>query len=210
MPPSGVRALALLLRCDTHGGFNPNTTFPHGTPQRSFHTDFGHDSRTPSPALSTGFNTQYSYSSSTYSSGASPAPYLCRGILPFAPTSSLQFNYNDADMDEFITSGSVVAASHPEFGMLDETMDSTGDIDDELDDVEEEEGEEEVVEVEPEPVSQKKGRKRKRATNAKTAEPHIKWTSKEDECLAEAWKTVSIDPITGVNQNTDISASTSS
>ncbi|KAE8811295.1 putative methionyl-tRNA synthetase [Hordeum vulgare] len=44
---------------------------------------------------------------------------------------------------------------------------------------------------------------KKRESNAKPAEPHIKWTSKEDECLAEAWKTVSIDPFTVTNQNTD-------
>jgi hypothetical protein len=30
-----------------------------------------------------------------------------------------------------------------------------------------------------------------------------KWRSREDECLAEAWKTVSINPFTGTNQNAE-------
>ncbi|KAE8782819.1 putative methionyl-tRNA synthetase [Hordeum vulgare] len=186
-----------------HGGFNPNTTFPHGALQRSSSTGFGYDPRTPSPVFNTGFNTQYSYSPPAYSSAASCAPSLCHGILPFAPTSLLQFNYTNADMDEIITSGSVAAMLHREFGVQDETMESTDDIDDELDDTEEEEGEEEAVEVEPEPVPKKKGGKRKQAMISKPAEPHVKWTSKEDEFLAEAWKTVSIDPITDEDQNTD-------
>ncbi|KAE8820957.1 putative methionyl-tRNA synthetase [Hordeum vulgare] len=106
-------------------------------------------------------------------------------------------------MDEIIMSGSVAASSHLEFGMQDETMDTASNIDDELGNAEEEEGEEEAVEVEPELVLKKKEGKRKQAANAKPAEPRVKWTSKEGECLAEAWKTMRIDPIIGGNQNTN-------
>ncbi|KAE8788125.1 putative methionyl-tRNA synthetase [Hordeum vulgare] len=107
-----------------------------------------------------------------------------------------------AIMDEIITSGSVAAASHSEFGVQSETMDIADDIGDEIDDAGEKEGDEEAVEVESEPVP-KKERKRRRAVNDKPAEPRVKWTSREGECLDEAWKTVSIYPITDANENTN-------
>ncbi|KAE8767397.1 putative methionyl-tRNA synthetase [Hordeum vulgare] len=102
-------------------------------------TSIRHDPRTPSPAFNAGLNTQYIYLPPTYSSAASPTPSL-RCVLPLAPTSSLHFNNADADMDEIITSGSVAVASHLKFGVQEETMVTTGDIDDDLDDTEEEEG----------------------------------------------------------------------
>jgi hypothetical protein len=45
-----------------------------------------------------------------------------------------------------------------------------------------------------------KGRK-KRKKNSPPTEPRIKWTGREEECLAEAWKTVSMNGITDANQN---------
>jgi hypothetical protein len=47
-----------------------------------------------------------------------------------------------------------------------------------------------------------KGRK-KRKKNSPPTEPQIKWTGKEEEFLAEAWKTISMNGITGTNQNYD-------
>jgi hypothetical protein len=54
----------------------------------------------------------------------------------------------------------------------------------------------------PEPTSTAKGGE-KRKKNSPPTEPRIKWTGKEEECLAEAWKTVSMNGITGANQNFD-------
>jgi hypothetical protein len=47
-----------------------------------------------------------------------------------------------------------------------------------------------------------KGRKKRKKTSPPT-EPRVKWMGKEEECLAEAWKTVSMNGITGANQNFD-------
>ncbi|KAE8790513.1 putative methionyl-tRNA synthetase [Hordeum vulgare] len=57
MPPSGYVPLPGYSDGDAHGGFNPNTTFPHGAPQCSSLTGFGHDSHTPSSAFNVGLNT---------------------------------------------------------------------------------------------------------------------------------------------------------
>jgi hypothetical protein len=47
-----------------------------------------------------------------------------------------------------------------------------------------------------------KGRK-KRKKNSPPTKLRIKWMCKEEECLAKAWKTVSMNGITGANQNYD-------
>jgi hypothetical protein len=47
-----------------------------------------------------------------------------------------------------------------------------------------------------------KGRKKRKKTSPPT-KPWVKWTGKEEECLAEAWKTVSMNGITDANQNFD-------
>ena len=64
---------------------------------------------------------------------------------------------------------------------------------------EEQEEQEEEDEDEEEPARRRKKKKR----TARSAEPRIKWASKEEECLAEAWKVVYLDPTTGANQSFD-------
>ncbi|KAE8788714.1 methionyl-trna synthetase [Hordeum vulgare] len=155
---------------DGFGGFNANITF-----SMAWHDPlplFIPDLCTPSPAFTTGLSTQYSYSL-----------LICI----------------NADMNEIITNGSIVAASCPGFRMQNETMDTVVDMeDDEHADAKEEVEEEEPMEVEP---STKGRKKKKRTSNSRSGEPRVKWTPKEDECVAEAWKTINIDPITSANQN---------
>ncbi|XP_020193119.1 uncharacterized protein [Aegilops tauschii subsp. strangulata] len=167
---------------DTHGGFNPNITFPHGHLAQ----------RTPSPAFAGVQYPPYAYSPPTYAS--SPTPPLRRGALPFSQASSLHLGDTDAtkaDMDDIITTGSAVVAASRGFTAQDDTMDLNGE-----EEPEEEEEEESV------PAPARKGKKKKKGA-ARTGEPRIKWASKEDECLAEAWKVVCLDPIIGTNQSID-------
>jgi hypothetical protein len=124
---------------------------------------------------------------------------------------------NDGVMHDMITSGSMAAAANPGFFTQEEARameaiaaSSRGGIDDHgfgdcTQDVDEEEEEQAQVDEDddaPEPTSTAKGRKKRKKTSPPT-EPRVKWTGKEEECLAEAWKTVSMNGITGANQNFD-------
>ncbi|KAI5014703.1 hypothetical protein ZWY2020_056093 [Hordeum vulgare] len=149
--------------------------------------------RTPS-AFTVGHNAHYGYSP-TYLGLSTMS--LRRGPLPFASSSTPQFSNADTEMEEIINNGSPAAAPSPGFGTQEETLGIGDDMD------EEEEVEEEPAEPELEPARSKRGKKDKRAANGKSDEPRVKWTAKEDECLAEAWKTVSMDPINDANQDTD-------
>ena len=150
-------------------------------------------------------------------------PALRRGPFPFSATGNVAGTSSrgmpppsDDVIHEMITEGSTAAASGPGFFTQEEDRAKTaiasrgasmaaayhqdGEYNDGSQpiDVEEEQadGEEEVV---PDPVTGKGKKKRKK--DSPPTKPRIKWTCKEDECLAEAWKTVSMNGITGANQN---------
>jgi hypothetical protein len=143
------------------------------------------------------------------------SPALRRGPLSFSHGMP---SPNDGVMHDMITSGSMAAASSPGFFTQEEerAMEAVaaaarGGVDDHgfgdgAQDVDEEEEEQVDLDEEddaPEPTSTSKGGK-KRKKNSPPTGPWIKWTSKEEECLAESWKTVSMNSITGANQNFDI------
>jgi hypothetical protein len=153
----------------------------------------------------------------------SPLKYdaaMHEGISPALRRGPLSFSHgmpppNDNVMHEMITSGSMAAASSPGFftqeearameafatasrGGVDGLRDTTQDIDEE----EEEQAEVDEEDDAPKPMPTSKGRK-KRKKNSLPTKPRINWTGKEKECLAEAWKTVSMNGITGANQNFD-------
>jgi hypothetical protein len=143
--------------------------------------------------------------------GISPA--LLQGPLSF---SNRMPPPNDGVMHDMITSGSMAAASSPGFftqeearateavaarGAVNNQNDAFGDGT-HVDKEEEEQADLDKKDDTPEPTPTLKGRK-KRKKNSPPTEPRVKWTGKEEECLAEAWKTVSMNGITGANQNYD-------
>ncbi|CAM0871607.1 unnamed protein product [Alopecurus aequalis] len=122
--------------------------------------------------------------------GVRPSPPTCSSSTP-------QLSATDAEINDMTTTGSAAAAASE--GLYVDAQEP----DAETEYTEQEDAEEEAEEVDA-PDPRVAGKKRKRAPVAqKPSEPRLKWTLKEDECLTEAWKTVSIDPITGANQNSD-------
>jgi hypothetical protein len=115
------------------------------------------------------------------------------------------------------TLSSMAAAVNPDFFTQEEARAmkaiaaaSRGGVDDHgftdgTQDVDKEEEEQAQVKEDddaPKPTSTAKGRKKRKKTSPLT-EPRVKWTGKEEECLTEAWKTVTMNGITDANQNFD-------
>jgi hypothetical protein len=143
------------------------------------------------------------------------------GISPALHQGPLSFSNgmpppNVGVMHDMITSGSMAVVSSPGFFTQEEARATEaiaagrGGVDDHgigggTQDVDKEEEEQADLDEEddaPEPMPTSKGRK-KRKKNSPPIEPRIKWMGKEEECLAEAWKTISMNGITGANQNYD-------
>ncbi|CAM0875516.1 unnamed protein product [Alopecurus aequalis] len=158
---------------DPHGGFNPNTVFGSARP--------------PPSNLGIDINNAYSHSP-TYS--GTPSPHGLRRVGLFTGSS--------AEMDDIITVGSNAVVADP--GYMDTPDEEEGDI--VALDTQTTFGEQTTQDKEEDPAPTAKG-KRKRKTTSTTAEPRVKWATKEDECLVEAWMTVSIDSIINANQNGD-------
>ncbi|KAK1601474.1 hypothetical protein QYE76_048199 [Lolium multiflorum] len=143
-----------------------------------------------------------------------------RGPLPFGVPFGATPAPNDEAIHEMITSGSAAAAASPRFFMdaaaaspgffTQEEARATAAVAARKDQVEDvadgsqavEQEDEEPGETTQADVNPSKGKK-KRKKDSPPTEPRIKWTSKEEECLAEAWMTVSMNGIIGANQSFD-------
>jgi hypothetical protein len=111
---------------------------------------------------------------------------------------------NDGVMHDMITSGSMATATNPGFFTQEEARateaieaasrggdDGIGDAMQDVNKEEEEHAQVDEEDEQPEPTSMTKGQKKRKKTLS-TTEPRVKWMGKEEECLAEAWKTVSM------------------
>ncbi|CAM0879536.1 unnamed protein product [Alopecurus aequalis] len=202
---------------DALGGFNPNTAFQARAPP-AFAIDprappaFAIDPQAPlafaidphgpppfgpprGPAFTADLNSPYRYSPA-YSS----SPNLRHGAFPFGPGSSStpQFSTTDREINDMIATGSAAAAASEGFYVDSQDLGAETEYNTEHPGVAEE-----VEEVDA-PDPRMAGKRKKRAPTAqKQTKPRLKWTPKEDECLVEAWKTISIDPITVSNQIAD-------
>jgi hypothetical protein len=178
---------------------------------------------TYSPASSPMFHETYVPGMSRFT--PSPPEYdvaMHEGISPVLRRGPLSFSHgmplpNDGVMHDMIMSGSMAAASSPGFFTQEEARATEavaaavrGGVDDHgfgdgtqnIDEEEEEQADLDEEDDAPEPTLMAKGRNKRKKKSPPT-EPWIKWTGKEEECLAEAWKTVSMNGITGANQNFD-------
>lgn len=135
-------------------------------------------------------------------------PHLRRCALPFSHLGDT--GETEGDMDDIIAAGSAAATASPGLDTPDEMVDLSGGMDgklgyvygeEEQEEQEQEEEDEEDEEVEEEPTTVLAKRHNKKTQEARSGESRIKWASKKEECLAEAWKVVSLDPTTGMNQS---------
>ncbi|CAM0881035.1 unnamed protein product [Alopecurus aequalis] len=159
---------------DPHGGFNPNTVFGSARP--------------PPSNLGIGMNNAYNHSP-TYSGTPSPHGLPRVGL----------FTGSSAEMDDIITAGSNVAAA--DLGYTDMPDEEEEDI--VALDTQTTFGEQTTQHEEEDPAPTAKGKRKRKTASTSMTEPRVKWATKEDECLAEAWMTVNIDSIIGANQNDD-------